>query len=198
MGEYCSLTPSRGQANTQVARRGSPVIALRALIDHRSRNQIRSEIKYLFIEKERARCEHLEHVLNDLNGKLPPNCNYTVINSTFDETLTDVLDNIQEQRAQLAPAFVMIDPFGVSETPMRVIGRILANPRSEVYISFMYREMNRFKEHPNFERHLDELFGCSGMATRHRFGRRNGTEKLLLRFVQESTQSERSAVCAAF
>lgn len=139
---------------------GSPVIALRALITHRARNQITSEVKYLFIEKDPERCEHLEATLKGLGSELPSNCNYQVINSTFDETLTGVLDNIDQQNVHLAPAFVMIDPFGVSGTPMRTIGRILDNPRSEVYISFMYREMNRFRDHPNFEKHLDELFGC--------------------------------------
>ena len=139
---------------------GSPVIALSALIKHRARNQIRSQVNYLFIEKEEARSKHLEGVLGDLNDQLPPNCNYKVINSTFDDTLTDVLENIDEQRAHLAPAFVMIDPFGVSGTPMRVIRRILDNPKSEVYISFVYESINRFRQHPNFEKHLDELFGC--------------------------------------
>ena len=139
---------------------GSPVIALRTLIEHRAKNEMRSEINYLFIEKKPERCEYLTQVLNVLNGQLPPNCNYRVINSTFDETLTEVLDIIEEQRTNLAPAFVMIDPFGVSETPMSTIGRILKNPKSEVYISLMYREMNRFIEHPSFEPHLNELFGC--------------------------------------
>ena len=43
---------------------------------------------------------------------------------------------------------------------MTTIGRILQNPKSEVFISFMYEWINRFKDHPNFEKHLDELFGC--------------------------------------
>ena len=122
---------------------------------------MQSEINYLFIEKDSERCEHLNSVLGRLKGGLPSNCNYTVINSTFDQTLTGVLDNIDQQKARLAPAFVMIDPFGVSETPMSVIERILENSRSEVYVSFMYRDINRFREHPNFEKHLDNLFGCS-------------------------------------
>ena len=121
---------------------------------------MRSEVKYLFVEKDTERCEHLESVLSELYGDLPSNCAYSVINSTFDEALSSVLDNIEEQRAKLAPAFVMIDPFGVSETPMKTIGRILENPKSEVYISFMYEAINRFREHSYFERHLDELFGC--------------------------------------
>ena len=142
---------------------GSPVIALRALIDHRARNQIQqtqSEIKYFFIERDEARSKRLEEVLGELQPMLPPKCNYEVVNSTFDEALTEALDSIDEKETRLSPAFVMVDPFGVSGTPMRVIGRILENPKSEVYISFMYESINRFKEHPNFEGHLDELFGC--------------------------------------
>ena len=139
---------------------GSPVIALRALIDHRARNQIRSEINYLFIEQDADRCKHLEQVLAALHGELPPRCKYQVINSTFDETLTNALDYVEEQRARLAPAFVMIDPFGVSGTPMKTIRRILQNQKSEVYVSFMYESINRFKKHPAFEQHLDGLFGC--------------------------------------
>ena len=139
---------------------GSPVIALRSLIDHQHKQRIKSEVTYLFIEKDPERCGHLSEVLSGLQDQLPSYCRYRVINSTFDETLTGVLDNIDQHNARLAPAFVMIDPFGVSETPMRVIERILKNPKSEVYISFMYREINRFREHPNFEKHLDDLFGC--------------------------------------
>ena len=139
---------------------GSPVIALRALIDHRARDQIRSEVNYLFIENDRNRSEHLEDVLGELKHELPPRCKYRIIPSKFDETLTEVLNDIEEQRARLAPAFVMIDPFGVSETPMRTVARILDNPKSEVYISFMYEWINRFKGHPHFESPLDDLFGC--------------------------------------
>ncbi len=140
---------------------GSPVIALNALINHRARNQFQSEVNYMFIERDAARSMHLERVLGDLKGQLPPQCHYEVINDTFDETLTDVLDELEEQRTHLAPAFVMIDPFGVSGTPMRTISRILRNRRSEVYISFMYESINRFKTRPEFSRHLDELFGCT-------------------------------------
>ena len=140
---------------------GSPVIALDAFISHRARGKMRCEIKYLFIEKEPSRSVHLKGVLEGRRHLLPNNCTYEVINSTFDETLTGVLDTIELQRRQLAPAFVMIDPFGVSGTPMKTIARILANPKSEVYISFMYAWINRFKDNPSIEPHLDELFGCT-------------------------------------
>ncbi len=137
---------------------GSPVIALRSLIDHKAR--MNGEINYIFIEKNASRYEHLKTVLESLANEMPDNCNYQVINSTFDETLTEALNHIDEQKQHLAPSFVMIDPFGVSDTPMKTIGRILSNPKSEVYVSFMSRDINRFREHPNFEHHLDDLFGC--------------------------------------
>ena len=139
---------------------GSPVIALLELIKHPAKYRMQSKIDYLFIEKDADRYDHLKQILGGLDGKLPSNCRYEVFNSTFDETLTAVLNDIDKRNTLLDPAFVMIDPFGVSETPMSVIGRILKNPKSEVYISFMYREINRFRDHRNFEKHMDSLFGC--------------------------------------
>ena len=138
---------------------GSPVIALRALIDHNAR--MNGDINYVFIEKDASRYGHLKNVLENLENEIPDNCTYQVINSTFDETLTEALNRIDEQNQRLDPSFVMIDPFGVSGTPMETIGRILSNHKSEVYVSFMSRDINRFREHQNFERHLDDLFGCS-------------------------------------
>jgi hypothetical protein len=54
----------------------------------------------------------------------------------------------------------MVDPFGVSHTPMSVIHQILRNPKSEVYVSFMAEWINRFISAPEFEEPLDRLFGC--------------------------------------
>jgi hypothetical protein len=43
---------------------------------------------------------------------------------------------------------------------MSIVRRILSNPKSEVYVSFMVEAINRFHATPEFEKHLDELFGC--------------------------------------
>ena len=60
---------------------------------------------------------------------------------------------------------------------MSVIGRIMANPSTEVYISFMYHAINRFRSQPYFERHLDDLFGCpdwrGGLEIPEGTGRKN-------------------------
>ncbi len=139
---------------------GSPVIALKALIEHPFKNKITAEIIFLFIEKDEERAKNLEVIIDKLKPLLPSNAVVQVINGTFDETMTKVLDQIEEQNRLLAPSFVMIDPFGISGTPLSMIKRILKNPKTEVYVSFMYRDINRFLETPEFEQHLDQLYGC--------------------------------------
>jgi three-Cys-motif partner protein len=140
---------------------GSPLIALRALKEHRAKGEISAEVYFFFIEKDVRRAKHLERLVSGLKSCMPPNCQTVVVHGVFDETMTQALDELEAQREQLAPCFVMADPFGVSGTPMSVMRRILQNPKSEVYISFMYEFINRFKGTSEFEPHLDQLFGSS-------------------------------------
>lgn len=139
---------------------GSPIIALRALCEHSSRQRIGAEVGYIFIEKEEDRATHLAALVDSWRPSLPSGCWANVLNGVFDDTMTQALDDLDAQEKHLAPAFVMVDPFGVSGTPMSVIRRVLRNAKSEVYISFMYKDMNRFKDTPEFAPHLDGLFGC--------------------------------------
>jgi len=150
-----------GPGEYEAGEEGSPIIAIKSLLEHRARRMIAAEVQFILIEKEKDRAAHLEGLVNDLKPLLPSNCKATVLNSAFDHTLTKVLDQLDAQARKLAPCFVMVDPFGVADTPMDVIGRVLRNPKSEVYASFMYEFINRFKETPEFEQHLDRLFGTT-------------------------------------
>lgn len=140
---------------------GSPVIALKALSERPDKGKMRGRINYIFIEKEPDRAAHLEKTIAPILSQLPNGCGVEVHTGTFTETMSAALDAIDSQNAQLAPSFVMIDPFGVSETPMSLIERILMNDKAEVCITFMYSSINRFKSTPEFERSLDSLFGCA-------------------------------------
>lgn len=136
------------------------LVALDTLLNHKYRDRIASTATFYFIEKNAARCRHLAALVASRRPVLPPGWIVRVVEGSFDESLTQLLNVVEEQRTQLAPAFVMVDPFGVSGTPMSVIERILKNKRSEVYVSFMYEAINRFKSTPEFAPHLDDLFGC--------------------------------------
>lgn len=141
---------------------GSPVIALRSLMEHHARDSITAEIVYLFIERDEGRAAHLKELVDRLSERIPPNARVSVTQGSFDEAMTEALDALDAQRAQLAPALVMIDPFGIKGVPLDVIRRILHTPKCEVYISFMYENMNRFLSTDEFAPHLDSLFGTEG------------------------------------
>jgi three-Cys-motif partner protein len=139
--------------------KGSPLIALEVFCQRRA--EFKADVTFAFIEKDPDRAEHLKTLIDERRPTLSSKCRVDVLTGTFDQTMTGVLDMLDSQRKKLAPAFVMIDPFGVSGTPMEVLKRILRGGKTEVYISFMYEAINRFKATPEFEQPLTDLFGTS-------------------------------------
>lgn len=137
--------------------KGSPLIALDALRQHRAK--FKAEVKFVFVEQDADRASHLKGLIEGVRPSLPSKCEAEVLTGTFDETMSGVLDMLDAQRKKLAPAFIMVDPFGVSGTPMTVLERILRGQKAELYVSFMYEAINRFSAAPEFEKHLNALFG---------------------------------------
>jgi len=137
---------------------GSPIIALRALAEHTA--PISAKVAFWFIEAKADRATNLERLVAPYGQSLADRATIVVSHGTFDEQLTGVLTDAAAKNLSLVPAFVMVDPFGISHTPMSVISQILKNEKSEVYISFMTDWIDRFKQEPEFEAHLEGLFGC--------------------------------------
>lgn len=125
---------------------GSPVIAINRAANHRIK--INSEIVFVFIEKDTDRFKHLEGVLKQIN--MPANFKCSPIHGSFDETMTNILQPLEEQAKNLAPSFVFIDPFGIAQTPFSLIQKIMKNKRCEVLITFMYNSIDRcVTDHPD-------------------------------------------------
>lgn len=138
---------------------GSPLIALDAALHHRHEGVREQEIVFFFIENDKKRLDHLKSLIASRYPNLPPNFKVHFAESKFDEAMTDLLNVIEEQKKRLAPCFAMIDPFGVSDTPMSIVHRILENRQAEIYVSVMYEHINRFLGSREFRPHLNELFG---------------------------------------
>lgn len=140
--------------------RGSPFVALDCIRQHKNEGRLNGiEVVCLFIESDAARADHLRGLLEKETDV--PDTKLQVLQGNFDESMTEILDYIKEQNAKLAPAFVMIDPFGPKGSSMNLIGRVLQNDRSECLISFMYEPIRRFHKQPEYQRPLDELFGTT-------------------------------------
>lgn len=128
---------------------GSPIIALRCLIEH-SQNLCSErpdrEFVFLFIEEDKERVKILSDRIGENFPVLPKNVKIQVENGEFDSTMDPLLSNLEKNHLNLAPTFTFIDPFGYGGLPFHIIRRILGYNRCEVFINFAYDSINRFIE----------------------------------------------------
>ena len=115
---------------------GSPVIALRALLEHSYRASMTAEVSYLFIEADKNRCDSLRQVIDRI--EIPDDVHVSIRNEECEVALIRALDYLDEQESRLAPTFAFIDPFGV-QVPLEMIRRLMAHPKCEVLITFYDR-----------------------------------------------------------
>jgi three-Cys-motif partner protein len=140
---------------------GSPIIALKVARDHVLKDKLQRSgmnLVFFFIEKDEARFQNLERVL----GKLQKPASFKIITecNSFACTFSDVLTELEQQKKQLAPAFVFIDPFGPTGFPMSLIERLAKQAKSEVLITFNYQSLNQwFLQDELKHDQLDELYG---------------------------------------
>ena len=138
---------------------GSPIIALNEAL--RQPILAHSEVTFLFIDDREDRIEHLKGAISTM--QIPGNLHVEPIVNKFENTLEGLLDDLAGKGQQLAPTFAFIDPFGFKGAPFEVVSRLLANPRTEVFINIMIESINRFVEHPDdsIRKHIHELLGAS-------------------------------------
>ncbi len=138
---------------------GSPIIVLKEGL--KQPILASSDVNFLFIDERPDRISHLRSELSLL--KIPSNFHVTPIVNEFENTLTKILDDLQQNGHQLAPTFAFIDPFGFTGTPFSLVKRLLKNQRTEVFINIMIEFVNRFVEHPttSVQQNIKELLGAS-------------------------------------
>jgi three-Cys-motif partner protein len=145
---------------------GSPIIALRTLLDHRERDRMlaRAQMVFLFTDARADRIKYLDQVALP-KVPIPAAIDKRVIigteTTTFEEGIGGLLDSLEQGGHRMAPAFAFVDPFGFSGTPMSLLHRILGQRRSEVMVTVMLEWVNRFLSHPDpaVAARYDELFG---------------------------------------
>lgn len=136
---------------------GSPVIAIKALLEHAHRSKMSAEFVYLFIEEDEERCQSLNTCIGKLG--IPSNVKVEIINKAYEEAFTEVLDKLAGEKKSIAPTFAFIDPFGIKGLPLQIISRLMKHRRCEVLITFMIGFLHRFISTSEFAPHCDALFG---------------------------------------
>jgi three-Cys-motif partner protein len=143
---------------------GSPIIALDCALNH-TRNLSRTQLEYVFIEQDPGNRAHLGQLLRQ--RQVPPHVRYELLEGQFDRRTADLLDRVETGSSEVAPAFVMIDPFGFSGVPFDIIQRLARQPKSEVLVSLMSESINRFLDKPELETLFDSLFGTPAWRNVH-------------------------------
>lgn len=140
---------------------GSPIVALRALAAHG--NKLQSAFEFHFVERDGRAVEALTANIEALReqGLVSPSTSITVharqsFEDAYDQTIAPRL-------AQLAgaPAFALVDPFGWTGIPMRIMANLMKRPSTELLLNFMFEEINRFLSHRDQPENFDALFGCT-------------------------------------
>ncbi|HEY3155875.1 MAG TPA: three-Cys-motif partner protein TcmP [Candidatus Eisenbacteria bacterium] len=140
---------------------GSPVIAMETYREsylYLAPNfRSTGNVVFLFVEKDQDRVASLKELIQRA-PKLPGKVEVDVVTGDFATAMQNVLATIPTGR-RMAPAFVMVDPFGVKDYPLDVLTKLLGGGKVELYISFMYEWIDRFKSTEEFAAILTPLYG---------------------------------------
>lgn len=136
---------------------GSPTIALK--VADRLNKYFDKLICY-FIEKDKDNFNNLRDVLEREQSSIANRQKIEVEcqNEEFANVIDRIFDSLEEGYV-LIPSFFFVDPFGFSGIPFSTIARILRNPKTEVFFTFMVRDIARFIELPELEETFNSLFG---------------------------------------
>jgi spore photoproduct lyase len=143
---------------------GSPIIGLRVAnsllerCEEKKREPYFGKFLCIAVEKDTGNFRNLRDVLQSeqKNIAFRDTIQFEPKNEEFATVAQNLLDEIV---AGVAPIFSFIDPFGFKGVPFSVVNRILSKPKTEVFFTFMVRDMARFIEHPQLANTLTELFG---------------------------------------
>lgn len=168
-GRILYLDGFAGRGRYRGGEPGSPIIALDRLLNHSAWDRMKHrEFVFLFIEHDRDNANSLTDTLKQYRADFeaggrhwPANVQYEVRHGTFADHAKEIVAYLREQKAQLAPTFAMVDPFGWTGMPMTVVAELLNHPSCEVFVNFMVGFVNRFLEHPEQTGNMDDLFGAN-------------------------------------
>lgn len=136
---------------------GSPLIALK-VADEQAKHF--SKLTCFFIEKDPDNFKNLEDVLSreQPNIRNWHKLDVKTRNGEFANVVNGIFQSVREGYI-LVPSFFFVDPFGFSGIPFETVIKILSNPKTEVFFTFMSRDMARFIELPELKGTFSNLFG---------------------------------------
>lgn len=143
---------------------GSPLIVIKTIAEIREKMRQPDGASCIFIERNKNNFQNLQSEINIEIENSPQKygdwLNVKYSNNEFANVASRIIDKHGEN---LAPSFFFIDPFGFSGVPFEVIKNILSIRRTEVFMTFMVRDVNRFFESSHHTISIEELYGINNV-----------------------------------
>jgi len=135
---------------------GSPIIALDTALGFKP--PLTATVHFLFVEERKDRADYLRQQV--ASRTLPTNFRVVVEGDVTFESAFNCRYSSYVRHGSLIPTFAFIDPFGWTGAPFSVVKRILSQRNCEVFVNFMYEEINRFIGHPDQVDNFNSFFGA--------------------------------------
>lgn len=139
---------------------GSPIVALKTLLDHRFRDRILGDVgaAFILIEEDQDNAAALEAEIRSL-GPLPARVRVHVVRSDYESQLEAAIGTLSARHRP--PMFMFVDPFGF-KLRVDLLRQYLRQDGCEILLNFMWRNMSQALGQPDtFGPLLDATFGAS-------------------------------------
>lgn len=134
---------------------GSPIVALNTARKYKNKSSY--NVRLIFVEKRRTRANTLAKHLSECNTS---RLAYEIKSGVeFESVWQELADEYKRNKKAIPPTFAFLDPFGWKGIPLSLLKEITNHSRCEIFLTFMYEELNRFLEHPDQVENFRELFG---------------------------------------
>lgn len=146
---------------------GSPLVALKTLLEHSSRARLlsKAEVRFFFIEHDEQNADAL---CKELEGySLPSNVFVNAEVGNCFEILDSIVSTAEQQCRELAPSFVFCDPYGF-RVPGSILRRLMRFRRVELFVNIIWRPLDmaiaqaRGGQTPAMAEMLDSIFDGDG------------------------------------
>ena len=141
-GRICYFDTHAGRGRHKGGQKGSPLIALNCILNHRLlKSHLKNcEIVFFFIEADKNNCCALETEIESVKP-LPQHIKVEIIPENCFDALQKLTQHLNESGSSLAPAFIFVDPYGF-KIPGEILRQLMNFQRVELFINIIWRELS--------------------------------------------------------
>jgi len=143
---------------------GSPLIIIKKLAEIKEKMKRPNEASCIFIEKNDNNFRNLHAIVeNEIKHHPEKYKDWLEVEYFNDEFANVAREVVDKYGKNLAPSFFFIDPFGFTGVSFNIVKSILSIKRTEAFITFMARDVNRFLESSKHQINIEDLYGIENV-----------------------------------